>query len=58
MSKEAHVEFARVIIGNKTYLIRGDKNGVVIPDKLLKKMEFCPLIQFLTRLTKVSRKLT
>lgn len=38
MSKEAHVEFARVTIGNKTYLIRGDKNGVVIPDKLLKKM--------------------
>jgi hypothetical protein len=39
MSKETGVEFARVTIGEKTYLIRGDKGGTVIPDKLLNKMD-------------------
>ncbi|MDO4487593.1 MAG: hypothetical protein Q4B67_00680 [Eubacteriales bacterium] len=38
MSKETGVEFAKVSIGNKTYLIRGDKNGAVVPEKLMKKM--------------------
>lgn len=39
MSKETGVEFARVTIGEKTYLIRGDKGGTVIPNKLLDEMK-------------------
>ncbi len=39
MSKETGVEFARVTIGGKTYLIRGDKGGTVIPNKLLDEMK-------------------
>ena len=39
MSKETGVEFARVTIGDSTYLIRGDKSGASIPQQLLKKME-------------------
>ncbi|MCM1578389.1 MAG: hypothetical protein NC078_06295 [Ruminococcus sp.] len=39
MSKETGVEFAHVTIGEKAYLIRGDKKGTTIPNKLLKKME-------------------
>ena len=38
MSKETGVEFAKVTIGEKTYLVRGDKNGVVVPEALMKKM--------------------
>ena len=38
MSKEAGVEFAKVTIGNKAYIIRGDKTGTDIPEKLLKKV--------------------
>ncbi len=33
------VEFARVTIGGKTYLIRGDKGGTVIPNRLLDEMK-------------------
>jgi len=39
MSKETGVEFAKVTIGNKSYLIRGDRRGADIPDELLKKMK-------------------
>ncbi len=39
MSKETGVEFARVTIGDKAYLIRGDERGTSIPDKLLKQIE-------------------
>ena len=38
MSKETGVEFAKVTIGDKTYLVRGDKNDAVVPESLLKKM--------------------
>ena len=38
MSKETGVEFAKVTIGDKTYLVRGDKNGAVVPEALMKKM--------------------
>ena len=39
MSKETGVEFAKVTIGNKSYLIRGDGRGTGIPDSLLDKMK-------------------
>ena len=39
MSKETGAEFARVSIGEKTYLIRGDTSGAVDTNKLLKKIE-------------------
>ena len=39
LSKEAKVEFAKVTIGNKTYLIRGDERGTTIPKSILNKME-------------------
>ena len=38
MSKETGVEFAKVTIGDKTYLVRGDKNEAVVPESLMKKM--------------------
>ena len=38
MSKETGVEFAKVTIGNKSYLIRGGQRGAVIPKDLLRKM--------------------
>ena len=38
MSKETGVEFARVTIGNVSYLIRGDNRGVHLPPKLLRKI--------------------
>ena len=38
MSKETGVEFAHVTIGDKTYLIRGDKGGAVVPQHLMNKM--------------------
>ncbi|MCR4929398.1 MAG: hypothetical protein K5988_05320 [Lachnospiraceae bacterium] len=38
MSKETGVEFARVTIGSEEILIRGTKNGAVIPDKILNEM--------------------
>ena len=39
MSKEAGVEFAKVLVEDKAYIIRGDKSGTVIPETLLKKMK-------------------
>ena len=39
MSKETGVEFARVTIGDKIYLIRGDERGTMIPNKLLTQIE-------------------
>ena len=39
MSKETGVEFARVSIGNKEILIRGNKEGTTIPDSILSKMK-------------------
>ena len=38
MSKEAGVEFAHITIDGKTYLIRGDKHGAVVPQYLMNKM--------------------
>ena len=38
MSKETGVEFAKVTIGDKSYLIRGDGRGTYIPDDLLKEI--------------------
>ena len=38
MSKETGVEFAKVTIGDKTYIVRGDKNEAVVPESLMKKM--------------------
>ena len=38
MSKETGVEYAKVTIGDKTYPVRGDKNGAVVPEYLMKKM--------------------
>ena len=38
MSEESGVEFAKVSVDGKTYIIRGDKSGTVIPDPLLSKM--------------------
>lgn len=39
MSKESGVEFAKVSIEGKSYIIRGDKNGTDIPLLLLKEMK-------------------
>ncbi len=39
MSKESGVEFAKVIIGNKAYLIRGDEKGVFISNGLLDRLK-------------------
>ncbi len=39
MSKETGVEFARVTIGNKEILIRGNKEGTTIPNSILNKMK-------------------
>lgn len=39
MSKETGVEFAKVTIGNRSYLIRGDRIGTDIPDNLIKKIK-------------------
>lgn len=36
--REPGVEFARVTIGDEMYLIRGDKSGAVIPDRIISKM--------------------
>lgn len=36
MSKETGVEFARITVGDKIYLIRGDKKGTSIPKELFK----------------------
>ena len=38
MSKEARVEFVKIKIGEKTYLIRGDKQGTTLPDEIFKEM--------------------
>lgn len=38
MSKETGVEFAKITIGNESYLIRGDKSETTIPDNLLNRM--------------------
>lgn len=39
MSKETGVEFAKVTVGDKTYLIRGDKSGADVPPRILKEMQ-------------------
>ncbi|MBO4531360.1 MAG: hypothetical protein J5767_12070 [Paludibacteraceae bacterium] len=39
MSKESGVEFAHVTIGNKAYLIRGDKNGAKLTPRILAKIK-------------------
>lgn len=39
MSKESGVEFAKISVDGRTYIIRGDKTGTVIPDNLLSKMK-------------------
>lgn len=39
MSKESKVEFAKVIIGDEAYLIRGDSKGAVIPAHILSAIE-------------------
>lgn len=39
MSKESGVEFAKVTVDGKTYIIRGDKSGTVIPNSLLSKIK-------------------
>jgi len=39
MSKESGVEFAKVSVDGKTYIIRGDKTGTIIPNSLLSKMK-------------------
>lgn len=39
MSKEAGVEFAKVSINGKSYIIRGDKSGTVIPNSLMTKLK-------------------
>lgn len=38
LSKETGVEYAKVTIGNKSYLIRGDNKGTTIPPSILKLM--------------------
>ena len=38
MSKETGVEFAHITIGDNSFLIRGDKNGAIVPQRLLGKM--------------------
>lgn len=39
MSRESGVEFAKVSVEGKSYIIRGDKTGTVIPDSLMSKMK-------------------
>lgn len=39
MSKETGVEFAKVKVDGKSYIIRGDRNGTTIPKILLDKMK-------------------
>ncbi len=39
MSKESGVEFVKVSVDGKTYIIRGDKSGTVIPNSLLSKLK-------------------
>ena len=39
MSKESGVEFAKVTVDGKSYIIRGDRNGTTIPKPLLDKMK-------------------
>ena len=39
MSKESKVEFAKVTIGNKSYLIRGDSKETVIPDHIMSELK-------------------
>ena len=39
MSKESGVEFAKVTVDGKAYLIRGDKAGTTIPNSLLERMK-------------------
>lgn len=39
MSKESGVEFAKVSVNGKTYIIRGDKSGTVIPNSLMTKIK-------------------
>ena len=41
MSKESGVEFAKISVDGKTYIIRGDKSGTDIPNSLLSKMKLC-----------------
>ena len=38
MSKETGAEFARLTIGNETYLIRGDDKGTTIPNNLIRRL--------------------
>lgn len=38
MSKETGVEFAKITIGEKAYLVRGDKNGAMVPETLINKL--------------------
>lgn len=39
MSKESKVEFAKVTVGNKSYLIRGDSNGTIIPENIISEIK-------------------
>ena len=39
LSKETGVEYARLTIGNKTYLIRGDKSGTDIPPDVYRELK-------------------
>ena len=39
MSKEAKVEFAKVTLGNKSYVIRGDSKGTVIPENIMDEIK-------------------
>ena len=38
MSKETGVEFARITIGNESFLIRGDNKGTTIPQSLIRRL--------------------
>lgn len=39
MSKESKVEFAKVTIGDRSYLIRGDSKGTVIPEHIMSEIK-------------------
>lgn len=39
LSKETGVEYAKVTIGNKAYLIRGDENGTDIPISIIEQIK-------------------
>ena len=39
LSKETGVEYAKVTIGKKCYIIRGDKNGTTIPESIIARMK-------------------